>query len=283
MSTLELNVGPCESWITGDDVIDFCAGVGTDADIAEQAAVAASMLLYQLSGQQFTGACTHEVRPCGVNDGCGWSWSEVLSPSEASNWAVSWMVGVAGWGWYADYEPFCGCQHVSRITLGNYPVLGITSVTIGADLVDPETYELREYRYLDRITPTPSDQPLVWPSCQNMRLPLGQVGTWSIEYVSGVLPPLPGVLAAKQLACEVVKFLTGLDECVLPEGVTSLTRQGITMNRALFMTWGLKDGYWQTGLTWVDGFLQAYNPTGARERSSVWSPDLEPYPRPVNA
>ena len=282
MSTLEITEGPCEAWITADDVITACAGVGTDAAVAEEAAVVASMLLYKLSGSQYTGVCTHEVRPCGSDGGCGWSWAEVLSPSEASNWAVSWMVGVAGWGWYSDYTPLCGCQHVPRVELGNYPVIGINEVVINGVAVDPTTYELRELRFLDRITPTAEDTPLVWPSCQNMRLPLGEIGTWSVSYTSGVAPPLPGVLAAKQLACEVVKFLTE-GECALPDGVTSLTRQGVQMNRQLFMSWGFKNGEWQTGLSWVDGFLQAYNPTGATQRSTVWSPDLEPYPRPVNA
>ncbi len=282
MSTLELTVGPCEAWITGEEVIDFCAGVGTDLEVATQAAVVASMLLYQLSGQQYSGLCTHEARPCGSNDGCGWSWSEVLSPSEAQNWAVSWMVGIAGWGWYADDKVWCGCVHVPRIELANYPVLGINEVLINGTTVDPTTYELRENRYLDRITPTPADQPNVWPTCQNMRLPLGQVGTWSVSYVSGVAPPLPGVLAAKQLACEVISFLT-VGDCKLPDAVTSLTRQGVTLNRELFMQWAFLSGKWSTGLTWVDGFLQAYNPTGAISRSAVWSPDLDPYPRPVNA
>lgn len=263
-------------------MIAWCPGVGTDLATAEMAASAASMLLYQLSGQQYTGVCTHVVRPCGPNDGCGWTWSEVLSPSEASNWAVSWMVGVAGWGWYNDNEPLCGCRHVSRVTLGNYPVLGINAVMFGSDVVDPTTYMLREFRYLDRITPTPSDQLLVWPTCQNMTLPLPQVGTWSVEYVSGVAPPLPGVLAAGQLACEIINFLLDA-ECNLPDGVTSINRQGISMDRNLFMQWGLKSGLWQTGLTWVDAFLQAYNPSGAQMRSAVWSPDLENYPRPVNA
>lgn len=282
MSTLEPELGPCEAWITTDEVIEFCEGVGTDADLALQAAVASSQLLYQLSGKQFTGACVHEVRPCGSNDSCGWSWSEVLSPSEASNWAVSWMVGTAGWGWYVDEQVACGCQHVSRVTLGNYPVLEVTAVTIDGAVVDPDTYELREWHYLDRITPLSTDEPLVWPTCQNMRLPLGQPGTWSIDYTSGVLPPLPGILAAKQLACEIMKFLSP-GECALPDAVTSLTRQGITMDRSLFVAWGMQSGQWATGLSWVDGFLQAYNPTGAQERSAVWSPDLEPYPRPVNA
>lgn len=256
--------------------------MGTDLEVAEEAATVASMLLYRLSGQQYTGECEHLVRPCGSDGGCGWTWAEVLSPSEASNWQVSWMVGVAGWGWYRDNALVCGCQHVSRVTLANYPVTEIVGVEIGGVAVDPSTYVLRDWRYLDRIDPTPETPSLRWPSCQNMRLALGNPGTWSVSYRSGVAPPVPGVLAAKQLACEVAKFLT-TGECVLPDGVTSLTRQGVTMNRDLFYKWGMSNGLWATGLTWVDGFLQAYNPTGARARSSVFSPDLEPYPVSVNA
>lgn len=278
-------VGPCMPWTDAESIAAMCGVTldGSNVQLLDMAAVTSSMLLFELSGEQYPGVCdAPTARPCGSNDGCGWSWSEVLSPSEAQNWAVSWMVGIAGWGWYADDKVWCGCQHVPRIELANYPVVEVTNVTISGVTVDPSTYELRDWRYLDRVTPTPGDQPNVWPTCQNMRLPLGQVGTWSVDYRFGVPPPVPGVLAAQQLGCEIAKFLLG-QECALPDGVTSINRQGVSMDRTLFYQWGLKDGQWATGLSWVDGFLQAYNPTGARERSAVWSPDLEPYPRPVNA
>jgi len=286
LSSLLPEVGPCLAWIDENDLAETCAdAAGTDeATLAklQEAATVSSMLLYELSGEQYTGSCSKQVRPCGSNDGCGWSWSEVLSPSEASNWAVSWMVGMAGWGWYADGKVACGCRHVSRVTLENYPVTAITEVQINGVVVDPATYVLRDWRYLDRVTATPGDQTLVWPQCQNMNLPPGEVGTWTVDYTFGVVPPLPGVLAAKQLGCEIFKFLSE-GECSIPDGVTQLTRQGLSMNRELFMSWGMKGGQWATGLSWVDGFLAAYNPTGAQRRSSVWSPDLETYPVQVGA
>jgi hypothetical protein len=274
--------GPCTPWVDGESVAAQCGVTmtGSDAHDFDVAAVTASMLLYEFSGGQYSGQCSQLVRPCGSDGACGWTWAEILSPSSAQNWAVSWAFGPLGWGWwFDDATPTCGCRHVPRVMLANYPVVRIDSVLIDGVAVDPTTYILRENRYLDRLTPA-GEELNVWPSCQNMRRPLGEAGTWSVSYTSGVEPPLPGVLAAQELGCEIYKALQGA-ECKLPSGATSLVRQGVTMTRTLFTQWQNKKGEWATGMVLVDAFLSAYNPTGQRQRSSVWSPDLETYPRPV--
>lgn len=270
--------GPCTPWVDGESIAAQCGVTmtGSDSHDFDVAAVVASMLLYEFSGEQYSGQCSHTVAPCGSDGACGWTWAEVLAPSAG----VSWSFGPLGWGWwFDDSSPACGCRHVPRVLLANYPVVRIDNVSIDGATVDPTTYELREYRYLDRLTSV-GEALNVWPSCQNRRRPMGEPGTWSVTYTSGVEPPLPGVLAAQELGCEIYRALQGA-ECKLPNGATQLVRQGITMTRTLFTQWKNNKGEWATGMLMVDAFLSAYNPSGQRTRSSVWSPDLVPYPDPV--
>jgi hypothetical protein len=160
------------------------------------------------------------------------------------------------------------------VRLPDYPVTEIQEVTIDGVAVDPDTYALREYRFLDRLDEA------VWPSCQDMRRPLGEDGTWGITYGWGAPIPASGVHAAAVLACELYADSIGAD-CKLPKNVTSLSRQGVTVK--LSTIWGRVNGVWATGLMEVDAFLQTVNPAGLIAPTTVWSPDLEPFPRPEYA
>jgi hypothetical protein len=142
-------------------------------------------------------------------------------------------------------------------------------------VVDPSTYRLDQRRFLTRVTPSADTHPrLKWPACQHQELPPGEPGTWTVQYRAGQAPPKSGELAAAQLACEIYKLTQG-DDCTLPQGVTQVNRLGISYSVQLFGRWGRQNGQWGTGLALVDAFLQNFNPTGQRERSSVWSPDLD--------
>jgi hypothetical protein len=63
-------------------------------------------------------------------------------------------------------------------------------------------------------------------------------------------------------------------ECMLPTGVTTVVRQGVTINRVVPMF----NAGARTGLVLTDAFIGTYNPHGLRRRAAVWSPDLK-YPR----
>lgn len=67
-------------------------------------------------------------------------------------------------------------------------------------------------------------------------------------------------------------------ECALPNGVTRLTRQNITIERNPFTSWGRVGGIWKTGLAQVDLFLNTYNPAGVRRRPVFVTPGRRYYP-----
>lgn len=266
--------GPCSDWVDADYVLDICSNdaESTDATVFEPWITIASDLLFRLSGRQFPGSCALTVRPCGTGGICaGWAWP--LTPREYGWLTFAQYGGLWGWYW-PDGRRGCGCQHVSRVHLPDYPVTSITEVTIDGVAVDPDTYALREFRYVDRLDTA------LWPSCQDMRRPLGEEGTWGITYVWGAPIPASGVQAAAVLACELYKDFIGGD-CRLPKNVTQLTRQGVSMQLAT--VWGQVNGVWATGLKEIDAFLQAVNPAGLTGPTTVWSPDLEPFPRPEYA
>lgn len=277
--------GPCTSWITADQVADCCGSeAGSDSSIFQDAADAASSLLFELSGRQWNGVCEQTVRPCADNCGC-WQWlTSPASPGVPQVPAFSWSWaywGGYGWGWgYGGggndtVESMCGCGSLSRVLLPGYPVVSITEVQINGDVLDASEYRLDGWKWLTRMADADGNAQF-WPACQRLDRPLGDDGTWGVTYEFGVAPPLLGEMAAAQLACELYRACAGQD-CKLPVGATRVTRQGITVERAPFLSWALMNGQWATGIALVDAFLSAYNPQGLRRPPSVWSPDLAPY------
>jgi hypothetical protein len=145
--------------------------------------------------------------------------------------------------------------------------------------VDPETYRLDERRFLSRVPdPLEPDVHLRWPACQAMGLPDTEEGTFSVTYRYGQDPPPLGIHAAAQLGCELYKACAG-ETCALPTGTTRINRQGITIERLAFTSWGFisrnQRGVapgWRTGLPLVDAFLNTYNRPGLLRRPVLWAP-----------
>jgi hypothetical protein len=273
--------GPCYPWIDGDAVASMCGaelGVGSDTYLLDQAAYAASELLYMFSGMQYPGECERTARPCGSSGaGCGWASGIALPSASGYGWGVSWRPWLGGMAWIDDNGPVCGCSALDAVELSGYPVKRIIEVEIDGAAVDPATYRLEDSRYLVRVTPDSSDDRLRWPGCQRRELPPGEPGTWTVQYRAGIGPPKSGELAAAELACEIYKLTNNDGDCQLPQQVTSVSRLGITYQVQAFGRWGRQNGQWNTGMPMVDGFLQAFNPTGQRQRSSVFSPDLDDF------
>ena len=270
--------GPCEPWVTSEEVADCCSDVGTNFALLDAAAVQASMILFELSGRQYTGECTQTTRPCASGCSC-WDW--IVAPANVPQIPWGWdLWGSWGWGWgwdgCAGAGDLCGCGSLSRALLPGYPVTSIDEVQISGVVLDPGEYRLDGNRWLTRLANS-EGQAQFWPACQRLDVPLGDPGTWGVTYKTGVDPPFPGVEAAKQLACEIWKSCSGAEDCLLPTGVTKVTRQGVTFERSPFLRWAFKEGQWASGLALVDLFLSAYNPKGIRQRPSVWSPDLAGY------
>jgi hypothetical protein len=279
--------GPTVNWITGQEAAACCSATYADnAAVWDMVAVEAGMLLYQMSGRQFPGLTHAHVRP--MNQACGCSWASGLGPwlwlpgGYAGGYAWGGGYG-AGWGWWNENGQQMGCNGLSRVRLSGYPVRQILKVTINGEVLDPDCYRLDEWRYLTRMslpgaTPDSTYIQGFWPSCQALDLNDDQPGTFSVDYLWGVPPPPLGLQAAKQMACQLYLACGDGEDCVLPAGVTKVTRQGIEVERELLADFFSNTG---TGLVAVDAFLSAYNRTRAKMRAAVWSPDVQGYSRPI--
>lgn len=272
---------PCAAWIGVEELAAVC-GAPTDTDavaVYTRVAVEASMLMYELSGRQFSGLCGPvTVRPCrsvcgawfGPSGGFSWSWGY---------WSGDWGFG---WAWGNDQGGrLCSCGYDSYVELAGYPVREVTQVKIGGQVLlatftdgSPQ-YRLDQWRYLTRLSdPSDPDTPLYWPRCQRTDLEDDQPGTWSIEYLWGVDPPPLCLDAATQLGCQMLLALAG-KPCQLPANASRIVKQGTTIERITPLAQLLRAG--STGLFFVDAAIAAYNPFSLRRRPSVWSPDT-PFP-----
>lgn len=279
-------VGPCQPWASSQAVWSCCGEpmttIGEGSLLEEcpvdmtQFALEASQLLYEMSGRQFSGACEKTVRPCG-NRWCGF---QVLSRGH-----VVYDPYWSGSGWWWNDSPGCGCKPLDKIKLSGYPVREVTEVLIDGAAIAVDTYRLDERRWLVRVPdPTDPDTILRWPACQALGLPDTEEGTFSVTYRYGQDPPPLGIHAAAQLGCELYKACSG-QACALPTGTTRVTRQGVTIEKLAFTAWGYTSRNqrgvapgWRTGLSLVDAFLGAYNPSGIKRRPVFWAPG-RPYAR----
>lgn len=288
-----LAVGPCTAWTTSDQALACCGvSVGTDTSVMDDYVIAASEILFQLSGRVYAGLCEKTVRPCRVDCGCGF---QVLSRGYVVG---PWDWGIGGpWGWAGsfwscgDSDP-CGCEPLSRVLLSGYPVREITQVKIDGDIVDPATYRLDNHRWLTRVrNPADPDTVLMWPSCQALDLPDTENGTFSVTYTYGQNPGLLGAQAAGVLACQLYQLCVqgSSGECEIPMNAVRVTRLGVTLDRTAAISWfyGRKgtgaDAGWHTGITLVDAFLNSINPKGAQQRPKTWSPDGPKYAKSVGS
>ena len=262
-------VGPCTSWITGDDVADCCAAaaadVGTYTVLLDDSADVASQLLYELSGRRFAGLCTREdVRPCHGDCGCG---VQILSRGH--------IVGdISNCGGRS-----CWCHGLSRVKLAGY-VREITQVKIDGVVLDPSEYRVDEHKYLTRKNGNR------WPSCSRADLDDTEDGTFSVSYTYGRTPPLAAIDAAKQFACQIYQQCSSSGgggaeaDCLIPANATRVTRQGITVEQGVIFQRNTLTGAWETGMGSVDYFLNVYNPKGIQRRGLFFGPGRR-FARPV--
>jgi hypothetical protein len=107
-----------------------------------------------------------------------------------------------------------------------------------------------------------------WPLRQDLTQDCDGDSAFCITYVPGIVPSDAGLWAAGMLACEFAKACTG-GKCRLPSSVTSIARQGVTME----ITEGMFAGG-VSGIREVDAYVMSVNPYHRMQPSRVWSPDL---------
>lgn len=236
--------GVCAPWLTAELLGELPAGLppGIDGDFV---ALAASNLLYALSGRQFPGECTATLRPC--------------SRPERS-WQGRRPVGLCT----CSSVERCGCGGLDELGLGVYPVLEVVAVHLdGATLEAGVDYRLDEHRYLVRL-PDTEGRRRRWPCCPNMAAPAEQVGggAFVVEVKYGQPAPPEGVIAARALA-QALAGDVAAGRCKLPAGTTAVARQGVTRTIAAKAYQELPE---------VAVFLAAVNPRGHARRPAIASP-----------
>lgn len=264
---------PCSAWTTRAAVASCCDGFLDDTTDNQDAAIrAATEILFEVSNGLYPGECGPvTVRPCAQACGC---------------WGL--IGGEPGYRWdstralWACDERACGCSPTSDVVLAGVPIREIEEVLIDGVALDSDEYAIAEPNRLVRLRDvTDPHNRLVWPGCQIMDLPETEEGTFAITYTYGADPPQTGRSAAAALACEIWRACSPAGECSLPDNVTRVVRDGVTMESAGLVAASLKTG--TTGITAIDAFVGLFSGSGAG-RSSVWSPDLD-YPkrfRPVS-
>jgi len=259
---------PCSAWTSRAAVASCCEGFIDDTTDAQDAAIrAATEILYALSNGLYPGECGPvTVRPCNQGCGCWGPWSLGMD--------YSWDPTRSRW--MCDTH-VCGCSPTSEVVLAGVPIREITEVLIDGVALDSDEYAISEPNALVRLRDiTEPNRRLVWPGCQIMDLPETESGTFAISYTYGADPPQAGRSAAAALACEIWRACGLTGECALPDNVTEVVRQGITMTSASLVASTLRSG--STGVAAIDSFIGAFASAEIVGRSSVWSPDLD-YPR----
>lgn len=211
---------------------------------------------YELSGRRWPGSCLDTVRPGCVS----------IDPKLPRHAGIRGACSCSAAGYH--YAACCG---PSEIRLPNEPVTSIVEVKVDGVVLDPSLFRVDQYRWLVRL-PDPDGTRRSWPCCQRLDLPSTEPGTFELTETYGTPPPPLGKMAVAELACEFARACAGDEKCRLSPRAISVARQGVTVQLAA-ITDTLKDG--MIGLPIGDLFLHTYNPTGKRQQSSVWSPDID--------
>lgn len=266
--------GPCQPYITQLDLCCVVSGAFPDPCLVEglpiaqskidNAIDAASELMYASTGRQF-GLCTVKIRPCKTQcgpcdlpffDNFGWGMNSFP-------WYPSFNNGV-----WTNINPCacegnsCGCSPLSEVGLP-YPSNCVNQVKVDGVILDPSEYRVDDFRTLVRLNGAE------WPSCQDMALDDTKVGTFSITVTYGRLVPNLVQLATAELACQLLKACVGAS-CQLPQRISSMTRQGITVGFLDTMQF-LDKG--RTGIYLVDLAINTFNPRRLQKNASVYSVD----------
>jgi len=264
----EVDTSCCEDWDTYPLALQTAA--------AEYGALS----VWAATGRRF-GACARTVRPCGKDCEGSYGWGNGFYWADGV-WFPYILNGVWRNSWCGSGGGCNCCRPWNQVWL-TPPVSGIIEVKFSdGTILDPATYRVDNWEWLVRQGPNLSVDPITatdggLPHHNDYNHPVSgplaptdQHYVWEVSYLWGL--PVPSVLqrAAGELACEWAKNCTGA-ACRLPQRVTSIARQGVTVS-LVDVDQLLMNGL--TGLTTVDSIIQRFNPSRLASRMSVASPDL---------
>lgn len=235
-------------WITPEEL-----GVYADTEFAYEAAKAASYLMWSLSGRKYSGTTTVTERYV-----CA-TLSYRYGPSVRNNKAELILGDVYNIP-YTDMDSYTavttdGLSPQSRLRLRGRPITKIHTIRNRSGVVvDPSSYYLVDHSTIQAVSGAR------WTPCDI-----------EVTYTYGTEPPTLGRLAARTLAFEFCKLWNGDDDCMLPQRVTSVSRQGVSYT--ILDSQEFIDDL-RTGLYVVDMFLKSVNPDKARAKARVFTPDV---------
>jgi hypothetical protein len=226
-----------------------------DDEVKDRATLLAGETLRRLTGYR-VGGCPVTVRPC--KRSCA---NVAYLPFYAGGYHP--YINTAGyWVNSCGCHTDCSCSELCEITLPG-PVGRVDTVKVDGIDIDPLDYRVDGNRL---VWTGISDCP--WPVCQNLALPDTEAGTFSVTYLNAWPVDTLGAYACGVMAYEYAQACIG-NKCRLPANVTSLTRQGVSME---IETGAFPGGF--TGIREVDAFIAIWNPDGLRQNTRVWSPDI---------
>ena len=161
------------------------------------------------------------------------------------------------------------------VSLEGRPIISVDSVVLSRPGITPTniSYEI-ENKHRLRFT----DPHQIWYLSPGPSRCCGSPMTLEVTYTYGSEPPLEIEKAIEALTEEIMLSYNDPDECSLPDTVTSVTRQGLTM-QMLTATDFLSKGI--TGISTVDRTIALFNPANVRRKARVFSVNKPP-PRRKN-
>jgi len=214
-------------WISASDTID------PTGPYTESAVQFASLVLYKLSGEKYTGIQTV---------------TEVYT-SDTTTSNITDPTLIAG----SMYNLPKLTEGQRNLRLRHTPVRSVSSLTYQGRVLDPSEFSLRNNSYLVR------QHALPWV--------LDNVNELSVTYSFGTPPPAAGKRAAIRLANELILQEMGDPLCALPERIQSVSRQGVSytiLDSQEFISNG------KVGIYEIDLFLAAVNPSKAKKKPKVF-------------
>jgi hypothetical protein len=235
-------------WVQPEELGEYA-----DSEFAYEAAQSASGLLWALSGRRYSGV--HTVTERYICTSRAWRYGASIRNyrAELLNGSV-YNIPSSNVDFF-DGMTTDGISNLNRVRLRGKPVTKVHVVrTRSGDIINPSLYYLVDHSTLQAVPGTS------WTSCNI-----------DVTYSYGMEPPTLGKMAARLLAIEFAKLWSGSDDCILPQRVTSISRQGVSYT--LLDSQDFIDEL-RTGLYSVDLFLKSVNPDRARNRARVFSPDM---------
>lgn len=234
-----------------------------DPAVVERSEALAWSTLSALTGYRVS-LCPLTVRPCTLRCSGG-TW--YVAPVPGGEWAGSNIGGalqpyIRNGQWFnaCGCVTDCSCTSLCEVILPG-EVGAIEQVWFEGAVLDPSAYRIDNG---NRLVRTDGE---CWPDCQDMNEDAEGPSAFSVTYWPGVAPNDLLKYAAGVLASEFYLACSGKD-CRLPNGVTNITRAGMSMQ--------VQSGLFTdnvTGITEVDAIIRIYNPFALKSKSRVLSPD----------